>query len=287
MKAFMSAASKIPTPSEIPLPCIVSGKLDGIGVTVFKDELIVARSFLDLPNVHTQTALSYSALNGLHGEITLKNDPHNFNANQSAFTSMSGKPDFVFNVFDDWTQPHLKAQARKELANERARQLALLGYSVKPVEQHYCTTVDQVYEHYNNYLEQSFEGAIVCRADGRYKEGRSTVLQGLALKLKPQKDAEAVIVGFVELMHNEDAGNSNMLANMRPGNMLGALICRMPNGVQFNIGTGFTVAQRIDLWKRREQLLGELVTYKYMHLFPATGVPRGPVFKGLRSRIDV
>lgn len=286
MKAFMSAASKIPAPNEIPLPCVVSGKLDGIGVTVFKDELIVARSFLDLPNVHTQKSLSYSALTGLHGEITLKNDPHNFNANQSAFTSVSGEPDFVFNVFDDWTNPHLKAQARKELANERARQLASLGYSVKPVEQHYCTTVEQVYEHYHNYLDMSFEGSIVCRADGRYKEGRSTVLQGLALKLKPQNDKEAQIVGFEELMHNSDAGNSIRKDNMVRGNVLGAFVCMLPNGVTFNVGTGFTYEQRKEYWARREQLKGLYITFKFMHLFPATGIPRGPVFKGFRSKID-
>lgn len=283
---FMQAASKLPQVEEIPLPCIVSGKLDGIGVTVFGNELVVARSCLDLPNVHTQKALSYSALEGLHGEVTLANDPHNFNANSSAFMSRDGTPDFVLNVFDDWTNPNTKAALRKELANTRARQLAALGYKVKPVEQHYCSTTQEVFAWYQHYLDQGYEGIIICRADGKYKNGRSTLIQGLALKLKPQEDTEAEVIGFEELMRNSDAGNSQMKANMIPGGMLGALVCKLPNGVRFNIGTGFTEAQRIDIWKRRAFLEGALVTFKYMHFFKATGVPRGPVFKGFRSRAD-
>src|SRR5690606_7576650 len=146
--------------------------------------------------------------------------------------------------------------------------------------------VAEVMNLYSHYRSEGYEGVIIADTKGIYKYGRSTLKQAYSLKLKPCEDAEAEIIGFEELMHNEDAGNSQLQINMRPGNMLGALICKLPNGVQFKLGSGFTQAQRIDIWKNKASLLGSLVTFKYMHLFAATGVPRGPIFKGFRNKID-
>lgn len=286
MKEPMKAASKLPSDSDIPLPCLVSGKLDGIGAIVHEGELL-SRNMIDIPNRHTYKALSYTALDGLHGELTLRADKHNFNKNTSAFMSINGEPDFVFNVFDDFTQPDKPADVRKSMCKIRVEQLAKLGYPVEFCEQHVCRTLAEVYEHYSVYRANGYEGLIISLPSGKYKFGRSTLKQALSLKLKPCDDAEAEVIGYNELMHNDDAGNSQMQANMRAGGVLGALVCKLPNGVQFNIGSGFTYAQRFDLWRRREELIGKMVTFKYMHLFAATGVPRGPVFKGFRDKIDI
>ena len=49
-----------------------------------------------------------------------------------------------------------------------------------------------------------FEGAMVRSLDGRYKNGRSTLREGLLLKVKPWKDSEAEILEVYEMMRNEN-----------------------------------------------------------------------------------
>lgn len=67
--------------------------------------------------------------------------------------------------------------------------------------------------------------------------------------------------------------------------MLGALVCALPGGIKFSIGSGFTQEEREAFWAIRDKLPGRLVKYKY---FPV-GVkdrPRFPVYLGWRDPID-
>ena len=68
--------------------------------------------------------------------------------------------------------------------------------------------------------------------------------------------------------------------------MLGSIKVVTKEGVDFEIGTGFTEAQRIEFWKDRKNLLGKLVKYRSQEI----GVkdrPRFPVFHGFRDKIDL
>ena len=105
------------------------------------------------------------------------------------------------------------------------------------------------------------EGLMLHRADAAYVTGRSRVL----LKLKPVQDADAVVIG-----HAPGRG--------RLAGRLGALQVRTEAGVVFQIGTGFSDAQR-----GAPPPLGSTVTYTYRGLTPQ-GVPRFASF--LRVRPD-
>lgn len=104
------------------------------------------------------------------------------------------------------------------------------------------------------------EGVMLHRADATWQTGRSDVL----LKLKPQQDAEAVVVGH-------EAGQGKYQG------MLGALLVQTPEGQRFRLGTGFSDAQRRD-----PPALGSTVTYRYRDRTPA-GVPRFASFLRLRD----
>lgn len=104
------------------------------------------------------------------------------------------------------------------------------------------------------------EGLALHLADAPYQTGRSDVL----LKMKPQQDAEAMVVG-----HQEGKG--------RFVGMLGALRVRMPDGREFMLGTGFSDAQRRD-----PPALGTTVTYRYRDL-TAKGLPRFASFLRVRE----
>jgi DNA ligase-1 len=93
----------------------------------------------------------------------------------------------------------------------------------------------------------------------KYQAGRSSTL----LKVKSFHDAEGLVIG-----HQPGKGKHK--------GRLGALIVRMPNGTEFNVGTGFSDAQRTQPPK-----IGDKITYRYQELSDG-GVPRFPSFVGVR-----
>lgn len=103
------------------------------------------------------------------------------------------------------------------------------------------------------------EGLMLHRADAAYVTGRSAAL----LKLKPQQDADAIVVAHL-------AGQG------RHAGRLGALRVRRDDGVEFQIGSGFSDAQRDD-----PPPLGSTVTYSYRGHTPQ-GLPRFASFLRLR-----
>jgi DNA ligase-1 len=67
--------------------------------------------------------------------------------------------------------------------------------------------------------------------------------------------------------------------------MLGSLDVEW-NDIEFSIGTGFDSDTRKDLWKRRDEVIGKIVKFKYF----SQGVkiaPRFPVFLGFRDENDM
>lgn len=95
------------------------------------------------------------------------------------------------------------------------------------------------------------EGLMLHRADAPYLTGRSDAL----LKLKPLRDAEARVVAHVP-------GRGRLTG------MMGALRVETPDGMRFEIGTGFSDAVRRD-----PPPVGSTVTYQYRDV-TKNGVPR-------------
>lgn len=95
------------------------------------------------------------------------------------------------------------------------------------------------------------EGLMLHLADAPYLTGRSDVL----LKLKPRLDAEATVIG-----HQPGRG--------RLEGMMGALLVQTDKGVRFQIGTGFSDAERRD-----PPPVGSRITFVYRDL-TRDGVPR-------------
>lgn len=105
------------------------------------------------------------------------------------------------------------------------------------------------------------EGLMLHRADAPYLTGRSSAL----LKLKPQQDADAIVVAYLP-------------GQGRHAGRLGALRVRLDDGTEFRLGTGFSDAQRGE-----PPPLGSTVTFTHRGLTPQ-GVPRFASF--LRVRPD-
>jgi DNA ligase 1 len=291
-------AAKFTKPELINFPVWASPKIDGIRCVVFGG-VAYSRSLKPIPNPFVQEWVRAGAkwLDGLDGELVVGSATDaNAMQNSMAVMSKSGEPDFTFHVFDA-VLPGVEFWERNDYAqhiygNARLERLQF-------VPQHMCTSMEMLDTKESLWLSAGYEGMMIRDHCGMYKCGRSTEREGGLVKVKRFVDAEAVVVGFVEEMHNTNEAKRDALGRTeRSGakeglvgkGTLGALCVELCNGYDrncptFQIGTGFTAEQRRDFWERREELDGCIVTFKYFD-HGIKEAPRHPVFKSFRHSDD-
>jgi DNA ligase-1 len=163
--------------------------------------------------------------------------------------------DLLYVVFD--------APAPDVLFEERIEQArrAVDGRSqyVRVHEHQACKGLEHLREELARVESLGGEGLMARKPRSKYEVGRSTTL----LKVKSFRDAEARVIA-----HAPGAG--------RHKGRLGALVVELADGTRFNIGTGFSDAEREDPPK-----VGSLVTFRFQELSNG-GVPRFPSYVGVR-----
>lgn len=271
----MSAAT-VEDVSALTLPLWASDKEDGIRAAIVEsprtgNRCVFSRTFKPIQNIHIRWSIHHSTLPiGIDGELVAGN---NFQDTASAIMSVGDKPPFKYRVFDyfgDGTQMPFDMRYEKLMAivfNCHYEWLELLPQRI-------CTTHDHINEALQSALARGKEGIMLRCPDSYYKCGKSTLKQQALLKLKPFIDDEAQVVGFTELVHENTRAASGTL---------GALTCVTRNNIKFSIGTGFSEADRKEIWDNREKYYHKWVTFKYQ----SCGVkiaPRSPVF--LRWKLD-
>lgn len=289
---FKPMLSATADPKNIALPAVVSAKLDGIRCLVI-DGVAVSRTLKPIPNAYIQRCLSKPEFNGLDGELIVGSptDKDCYRNSNSGVMSHDGEPDFKFYVFDTVTDAPftVRYSAAKRVAEEHPD--IMVAHEHRLVSD--LAALQQLEE---TWLEQGYEGVMLRKPDGPYKNNRSTLKEGFLVKLKRFETDEAEIIGFEELMHNMNEAKVDALGhterasnqeNLVPGNTLGALIVRdIKSGTEFKIGTGFDAVTRQEIWGQRAQLIGRIVSYQH---FPI-GVkdkPRFPSYRGFRDPIDM
>ena len=277
---------------DIKFPVLASYKLDGIRALV-RNGRLVSRNFIDIPNKYIQSSLK-GLPDGLDGELILA-DTMNFNDVQSAVMSEDGEPAFIYSLFDyvkdDLNKPFKnRTEDLKEFVNKNK------GNSVSFLNQESMDNLQTLMEFEQITVDKGFEGVMIRNPEGRYKEGRSTLNEGILLKIKRFEDDEAVVVGFEEKMSNQNekvkdltgkSKRSSHKENMVPAGMLGAfLVHNTKTDQRFNVASGLTDEQRLEIWNNKESFLGKYVKYKYQPS-GAKDLPRFPVFLGFRDVRDL
>lgn len=276
-------------------PCDIYPKIDGFrGLAV--DGTMMSATIKPLPNRHLQ-ALAAQLPHGLDCEITVgtPNASDVFAKTRVGCMTEDGEFDFIFNVFDQHHTPdmphHARLAAIKEAVDSLSPDLRLICNVLKAVRVHNMRELESAEA---AFIAAGYEGVIGRDPDSPYKYGKSTAKELAMWKLKRFQDAEAVIVGAVELMRNNNAATvdargltvrGQTKANKTAAGVLGALIVES-NGMQFEVGTGFSAKQRDLLWQMRDSLVGQFITYKW---FPhgTEDRPRHAVFKNFRDAIDI
>lgn len=291
-------ACKTPTEEEfrrLNYPMILSPKVDGVRAINYRG-CLRSRSMKLIPNEHVQNLFGREELEGLDGELVVGN-PWDKNLMQNTMNVMSYNdvPDVRFYVFDRFgSNIYAKRfiDLMEFLPTLRQDPVKILFMPYQIVQSY-----DDVLEREAHYLEQGYEGVMLRSLDGPYKQGRSTLREQYLIKVKRFTDSEAVVIGFKPLMrnHNEQfrdergyAKRATVSANKTADAQLGAFIVRcLETGEEFNVGSGFTEAQRVQFWADRQQYVGRILKYKSFKVTGVKTAPRFPIFLGFRSPEDM
>lgn len=284
---------------ELRFPYLASPKMDGIRAYV-RNGVVYSRRDIALPNTMVQQMFGDKKLDDCDGELIVGDPvaPDVFQVTQSFVMSKSSKIALPlrFFVFDkiptmgiDGLRPFRERLIKADMACRAWGGGKMLAARI--VRHVYVRNAGQLQTYENAMIAHGYEGVMLRDPDGFYKQGRSTAREHGLLKLKRVADAEAVVLGVIELQHNLNEKDSRGRRTSHKdgkiaGGKLGALRVRdKKNGAEFEIGTGFTEQERQDLWKNRTKLPGKLVRYRYQEV-GTVDKPRFPRFAGFRDKRD-
>jgi len=258
-------------------PLYGSVKLDGIRALVIHG-VVLSRTMKPIPNPQVQGY--FEKYEGCDGELIVGNPAAKDCYRKTVSHCMSQAApvnDLYFLCFDFISY-----------GNEPFRDRLLRIPPKVRLEQVLFQDAEALAEYEHAMVKAGHEGIVTRDPSGIYKNGRSTLNEQGMVKVKRFSDSEARVVKCEELMHNDNEATTNALgytertshkANQKPMGLLGALVVEW-KGMIFKIGTGFTAADRWEMW--RNQPLGRTVKFKYL----AVGMkdaPRHPVFLGFRD----
>lgn len=286
--------------TKLNFPCHVTPKLDGIRALRLGGDML-SRQYKQIRNIRMRSVLKDLLPEGSDGEIMVEGT---FQDVTKSVMSISGSENFStpfsFYWFDYVKDDPKKSYTErlvdmKNYISEHPEVLTHPQAKIIPLYPTILSNAEEVFDYEKKVLAEGFEGVMVRKPDGPYKMGRSTMKEGILLKLKKFSDAEAVVVGVQELQHNNnekvksetgESKRSQHKEGKTAGGKLGSLLVENEAGQKFNIGSGFTDNLRVDLWKDKDNLLGKLVKYKYFEV-GSKDAPRFPTFLGFRHPDDM
>jgi len=274
--------------SALTYPLLASYKMDGIRAVVTPDGPRT-RSLKPIPNRHVHSLLS-SLPHGLDGEIGVVTDGFvNFRATTSAVMSHDGAPTIRFFVFDNYL-------VRGTYDDRYFLIPTGLPDWVEIIAQHVVRNQQEVKSLFGVALAAGHEGLILRRGDAPYKFGRSTLKEAFLLKVKPWEDDEGEVVAITQEFENTNektrdergrAKRSSAKAGKVARERMGTLVCKNPKWPgTFEIGGGFTHADREAIWNDRENVIGRFAKFQYLAV-GGYDHPRMCQFLGWRSPEDM
>jgi DNA ligase-1 len=132
---------------------------------------------------------------------------------------------------------------------------------IKIIPQIKISNIKSMKKYLRDLENKGAEGIVVRDANAKYINKRTSK----ALKIKSFKDDECTIIGYTK-------GKGKFK------NSIGALKCRLKNGIEFKVGSGLTNKLRLSPPK-----IGTIITFKYQNL-TKYNKPRFPVYLRVRFK---
>lgn len=300
----MSAAGELknhPLPlgdERVTFPKYVSDKLDGIRCILYPDGQLISKAGKHLPNRellhYFQDTLKYASSLQLvlDGELLYTEPEYTFQDVVTAVMSHSFIPlqSFGYKLFDaipinDWYNESEKPYVTRQA--EQLRPLVQKGVEYTSViHQTMCHNWQEALAYYENFVQKGGEGIIVRDPCGSYKHGKCTIRENNVFKFKHTTTEDAVVVDYYQRTENtaeriEDAFGKSKTTCSKADDVyieeLGGIVVKNEQGETFNIGSGFSQAERVRYWKDPQQLIGRWCEFKYLKV-GIKNKPRQPTF---------
>lgn len=282
--------------SKIRFPIFASPKIDGFRCRIHPDLGGISRTYKTFPNTFSQKLFwqHMQTLKYLDGEICagpITNNSKLCNDTQSAMMTQHGEPDWHYYVFDNWYNPDQPWTTRAQIALEQVEKARNLGFSrISWLNHELFNDLESLLAYIEQNVSAGYEGTMLRDPNGRYKNGRSTLKEGILIKVKQFEDSEAIVTGFEPLERNQNeqirdafghAKRSSHQAGKVQDDLLGVLLAEHETWGSIRIGSGFDVSQREDIWNNRDSYLGKRFTFSYQP-HGTRDKPRQPIFKTWR-----
>src|SRR6266436_1285718 len=203
-------AGKCSDITNLTYPLLATPKLDGIRCLMINGKA-VSRKFKPIPNKFIRAWIERNARNEYDGEIMIKG--RCFDDLSGDVRREDGEPDFQYWVFDyvkdSLTKPYI--ERIKDLTSAPLRHGQLEIQRMRRVLPFKMNNAEELTAFEEKCLSEGYEGVMVRSPNSPYKCGRSTENEGYLLKIKRFEDDEAKIIGYEEMMHNENEATRDAL----------------------------------------------------------------------------
>ncbi len=271
-------------------------KYDGIRAIGHPGLGLVSRKLKPIPNKDVRE--KFKRCHWLDGELIFgqPTDPQCYNLTESIVTTRDASADGVyFYVFDCFKEPRLPYSIRRRDLERSTLFLKAPDIRFAPMEELHSYRHLLAFE--KKAVKLGYEGIMLRRPTGIYKFGRSTVNEGILIKLKRFEDHEVQILEVYPRQKNNNklerdergyAKRSSHKAGKVDLEEVGGFKVREAEGLKrthFMAPGSLTQAERRRLWKVKGKLLGKVAICRSQPA-GAKELPRFPRFAGWRSRLD-
>lgn len=258
---------------KVSFPVYADTKLDGvrcIGVVGHDGVVLFSRNAKEFTNYSTIEAeiglLKLREGFKLDGEMTMGDFQNLMRTVSRKDDGIELAKDAIYNIFDV-VDTSLSFGERLAFMKGLEDSIEHLGLThLKVVKGELIETEAELHEYYDAQLAEGHEGIMVKTLDGMYEMKRGWGWQ----KMKPEHTDDLEIIGYEE-------GLGKYVGQ------LGVVKCRLDNGGEVRVGSGFKDEERATLWEQREDLIGMIAEVKYQEK-TNDGSLRFPIF--IRFRHD-
>lgn len=274
----MLAPSQLPELTQLQYPLYVQPKYDGFRV-IYKEGIFYTRSGLVYSNINLTSY--FDCLQGINSYVL----DGEFYAHGKQFQDLSKvlnaddvpiPNDLKFYVYDcvplaDWNK-----QKTNRTYTDRLKDLrSLVNDTICNYKKVIDTPTDkvqsaaEVVEIYKKYRDDGYEGCMLKAVEGKYAWKRVTIKSGEMVKLKPFETLDLEIIDVIE-------GEGKYQGT------LGSLVVSGGNIAPTSVGSGFTDADRKEIWRNKDKYVGKTAEVKYFEI-SEDKVLRFPIFERIRE----
>ena len=237
----------------------------------------LGRSGKQLKNKFVTARFSAAVFDGMHGELTLGNNPTLPTLcidTSAAVRRVNGEPDVYWWIWD-YAPPSLESKGfahRLEALIKRVIHLNIPTVLDMPFR--FLRNAEEAEEYYRKLRGRGYEGMVLRGVDDRFQgDKRASMANQFFLRRKPWLEEDGLVVGLLEGSSNTNEQEINERglafrrthsAGMVPSGMVGTIIVRRPNGELANISPGRMSKDECRRQLQTQDLVGQYITYRHM-----------------------